>query len=843
MTIKQSILICFEIALVLMTAGTAAATDIDVYPGDSIQAAVNAANNNDTIIVHTGNSISDSIYVEHVVVNKELTIKSSSHAVVLADATNVNVFEVTANNVTINGFCVLGTTTASGIFLDGVEGCTVTNNVLLNNEYGIALFESDYNNLTSNTASNNDYGIRLDDSSDYNDLVSNTASNNSNRGIYLYNYSNNNGLIENTVSYNKFYGIDLHFNSNYNNLTSNTVSKNRIGIALDESSYNNLISNNASFNNNDGIKVVMSKDTKLISNTVSNNVGDGIYLYMDSHNTKLISNTVSNNNDSGIYLRMSSSNKLISNTVSNNDDGGIYLDESNRNLIYNNHFNNTENTFSIDSTRNIWNATKTPETNIIGGPFIGGNYWATPEGKGFSQNHTDTNGDWFCDSLLSEYIFDGNTDYLPLTYPSNQPPVADVNGPYGPVDEGSPITLDASGSSDPEGDELTYEWDFDYDGINFDVDATGETPTNTWYDNATYTIVVRVSDGMHTDINETTVTVNNVAPTATAVGEVINENDSTTVSGTITDLGTNDTFDVMIDWGDGDNNTYSYPAGSTGFSETHQYPDDDPTGTLSDDYTVNVTVTDDDGGESTASATVTVNNVAPNILSYTVQPTGSIEVGIDVVYFNATFTDQGSQDTHSWEIDWGDNVTSDAVTGLTVNESHIYGEAGMHTVILTVTDDDGGFDTIDHQYVVVYDPASGSVAGKGSFDSLAGAYGADSNLAGVATFDFNSEYKKGVLTGETQFEFEDLNFHSVDYEWMVVAGHKATYKGNGTVNGEVDYEFLISAIDDDDDYDDMFRIKIWNTTTVIYDNNVGIGTGDYADPITEIETGIIQIKP
>ena len=95
----------------------------------------------------------------------------------------------------------------------------------------------------------------------------------------------------------------------------------------------------------------------------------------------------------------------------------------NKNHIYNNNFNNTVNVnFGSNVESNNWNTTKTSRTNIIGGPYIGGNYWATPAGNGFSQTNSDANGDGISEK---PYSLNGvNVDYLPLSKPLKFPVAA-----------------------------------------------------------------------------------------------------------------------------------------------------------------------------------------------------------------------------------------------------------------------------------------------------------------------------------------------------------------------------------------------------------------------------------
>jgi hypothetical protein len=122
-------------------------------------------------------------------------------------------------------------------------------------------------------------------------------------------------------------------------------------------------------------------------------------------------------------------------------------------------------------------------------------------------------------------------------------------------------------------------------------------------------------------------------------------------------------------------------------------------------------------------------------------------------------------------------------------------------------------------------------------------------LIGKANFGFVSKYQKGatVPTGQTEFQFKagSFNFHSADYQWLLVAGCKAQYKGTGTVNGVAGYGFLLTATDGNicaSKTTDKFRIKVWDivTTAVVYDNVGGSEDIDVANP-QDINGGSIVI--
>jgi hypothetical protein len=173
----------------------------------------------------------------------------------------------------------------------------------------------------------------------------------------------------------------------------------------------------------------------------------------------------------------------------------------------------------------------------------------------------------------------------------------------------------------------------------------------------------------------------------------------------------------------------------------------------------------------------------------------------------------------------------------------------VYLVTVSVTDAAGATGSAIYAYVVVYDPSAGFVTGGGWFDSAPGAYKPDQTLAGRAHFGFVARYQKGrsVPDGDTEFQFQaaGLHFRSSSYEWLVIAGSKAIYKGVGTINGGGEYGFQLTAIDGqlDGAGADRIRVKIWERITgaVVYDNQTCGADDDDAEPCTALSGGSIVV--
>ncbi len=142
------------------------------------------------------------------------------------------------------------------------------------------------------------------------------------------------------------------------------------------------------------------------------------------------------------------------------------------------------------------------------------------------------------------------------------PATADIGGPYS-GDEGTLIALSGAGSSGA----TLYEWDLDNDG-QYD-DAVGVNPNFNATDNGVFTIGLRIN-GVGGPTDSTTVTVNNVAPTASISGTTaIYRGETVTFTLNAVDASPVDQaglFDFEIDWdgnGSVDETLLGVPDGTT----------------------------------------------------------------------------------------------------------------------------------------------------------------------------------------------------------------------------------------------------------------------------------------
>jgi probable HAF family extracellular repeat protein len=237
--------------------------------------------------------------------------------------------------------------------------------------------------------------------------------------------------------------------------------------------------------------------------------------------------------------------------------------------------------------------------------------------------------------------------------------------------------------------------------------------------------------------------------------------------------------------------------------------------------------------------------------------TAPISVG-SATGVSATFSDLNPRDSHTGSFIWADGSSSPASIvesggSGSASGTHTYSAAGVYAVTASISDGaltgSRSSESDIPAYLVVYDPAGGFITGGGWINSPAGAYSSDAGAIGKATFGFVSKYPKGktVPEGNTEFHFATAKFKftSASYDWLVVSGAKARFKGAGKVNGEGTYRFLIAAIDGQVSQGggtDRFRIKIWDDATgvVVYDNQRG-GPDD-ADPTSTLGGGSIVIQ-
>jgi PKD repeat protein len=443
---------------------------------------------------------------------------------------------------------------------------------------------------------------------------------------------------------------------------------------------------------------------------------------------------------------------------------------------------------SADTFTYAWTVTK------------GGNTTQTGSSSSFTFSPTD-NGTYVISLVATDKDGTASTAATRSVTVASAAPAPTITGlPGSTINEGASISLTASAtdaSSADTTDGFTYAWTLTRGGSTV---ATGNTSsfTHTFADNGTYTVTLAATDkdGV-TGTTTGTVTVNNVAPTASISGSTsgLSEGDSATVTANATDAGSADVeagYTYAWTVTKGGNTTQTGTASSFTFA-----PNDNGT------YVISLVVTDKDGAASTAATrSVTVASAAP-VPSITAPTTGTEGTSVTAT---ASATDAGSLDTtagftYSWTVTRGGDTVA---TGSTASLTFVPDDNGTYTLSVTATDKDGVTGTTTSSLAVsnvnpvgsITGDSSGLVEGNsvvlgssvtdaGSADTIAGFTYAwsvtrNSSVVGTGTsssYDF-SPTDNGVYTVELTVTDKDGGSHTSSRTISVANANPV-----GTING------------------------------------------------------------
>jgi hypothetical protein len=434
--------------------------------------------------------------------------------------------------------------------------------------------------------------------------------------------------------------------------------------------------------------------------------------------------------------------------------------------------------------------------------------------------------------------------------PPNQPPIANPNGPYlGAVN--SPISFDGTGSSDPDGDPLTYAWDFG-DGNT----GAGATPTHSYAAAGTYNVCLTVNDGTvdSEPVCTSAVVYDPDGGFVTGGGWIDSPAGAYTPNENPSGLFFLDTFDTSPVLADTQTSNAWYPDRYPPAVFESAYYDGDNrlrVGISGEDYLPNGSTFYNYQGRkfdlgNSAETYITAdlyigsdwetNQRSASLWATTLDANGDIS-GYPIAGFTSgdgfkIFTQDLDQDASNgydpgWKIiGFPDGFSYGA--WYTLRAELTQGAYRYYINGQLVFEDIMTFDSVEWANMMLQAYNFGE-----DYDVYWDNVGAGpivESLSGKASFAFNAKYKKGanVPGGQTEFQFKagDLNFHSSGYDWLVVdpGASSAQFKGTGTLNGADGYQFMIWVTDGSPD---TFRIQIWNAAdgTVVYDNGMDQAIG------------------
>jgi nitrous oxidase accessory protein len=217
------------------------------YP--TIQAAINAAVNGDTVQIKKG------IYVENPQVNRSISLVGEDRDTTIIEG------QVTINqsNAAIVGFTIQhtsGVTTFAVDLYSTASYCSISGNRIRENDNGVRIIFSPNNNITGNIIEYNTYNsVKLSggnaQGANYNKIQGNIISN-SMGGIELTNDCSNNSITGNEISQCSDFGVNIVF-AGSNVFSENNITNSGCGIRnsgnMNAFLLNNFIDNTQQANN------------------------------------------------------------------------------------------------------------------------------------------------------------------------------------------------------------------------------------------------------------------------------------------------------------------------------------------------------------------------------------------------------------------------------------------------------------------------------------------------------------------------------------------------------------------------------------------------------------------
>jgi parallel beta-helix repeat protein len=149
--------------------------------------------------------------------------------------------------------------------------------------------------------------------------------------------------------------------------------------------------------------------------TISDIADSGIWFTQVQYTNEFRNGRIENIHNNGIRLEDAANQVFHNIIIKNSGNCGISLWDSGYNLFYNNIFMNRNNTcFEGNIYPNYWNTTLKRGKNILGGPFIGGNFWGRSDGKSILDELKYAIKDGIYDHPYDLLCDGSNVDYHPL---------------------------------------------------------------------------------------------------------------------------------------------------------------------------------------------------------------------------------------------------------------------------------------------------------------------------------------------------------------------------------------------------------------------------------------------